>query len=181
MLTADPEIIVDDEITLKRFAHNIDELKYEMILKNHDHLLPWLPWADKYHQFEDMLNFTEDQIKAFDAGTLFGYDIFYHGELAGSIDIHDIAEDYHHCDLGYWLDQDFTGKGIMTRVAAKLTDYAFEHLGMHRVVIKAAPENNASVAVAERIGFEREALLKDEQFLDNRYYDTIVYVKFEEN
>ena len=180
MLTADPEIIVDDEIVLRRFAHNIDELKYDMILANHDHLLPWLPWADKYHQLEDMLNFTEDQIKAFDNGVLFGYDIFYHGELAGSIDIHAIDADYHHCDLGYWLDKEFTGNGIMTRVVNKLVDYAFDNLNMHRIVIKAAPENTASVAVAERTGFEREALLRDEQFLDNRYYDTVVYVKIKE-
>ena len=100
MLKADSEIIVDDEIILRRFTHEIDSKKYEMILANHDHLLPWLPWADMYHKFEDMLNFTEDQIRAFDAGKQFGYDVYYRGELAGSIDIHDIAEDDHHCDLG---------------------------------------------------------------------------------
>ena len=76
MLKAKAEIIVDNEITLKRFLHDVDGLKYEMILANHDHLLPWLPWADKYEKFEDMLNFTEDQIKEFDACRQFGYNIF---------------------------------------------------------------------------------------------------------
>ena len=177
MLKAKATINVDNEITLKRFAHNIDGIKYEMILANHDHLLPWLPWADKYSKFEDMLNFTEGQIKEFDAGKQFGYDIFYNGKLAGSIDIHDIAENNHHCDLGYWLDKKYTGKGIMTRVVQTLTDYAMKELKMHRVVIKAAPENNASVAVAERLGFTREAILRDEQYLVNRYYDSVVYAK----
>lgn len=179
MLKSDAEIIVDDEIVLRRFNHAVDGLKYDMIIANHDHLLPWLPWANAYEKFEDMLNFTEDQIKAFDDGKLFGYDIFYRGELAGSIDIHDIAEDYRHCDLGYWLDRDFTGKGIMTRTVAKLTDYCFDRLNMHRVVIKAAPENNASVAVAERLNFTREARLRDEQLLDGKWYDTFIYVKIQ--
>ena len=153
MLKAKAEIVVDNEITLKRFSHDVDGLKYEMILANHDHLLPWLPWADKYEKFEDMLNFTEDQIKEFDAGRQFGYNIFYFDELVGSIDIHAIAKDDHHCDLGYWLDKKYTGKGIMTRTVKVLTDYAMKDLKMHRVVIKAAPENNASVSVAERLSF----------------------------
>ena len=181
MLKADSEIIVDDEIILRRFTHEIDSKKYEMILTNHDHLLPWLPWADMYHKFEDMLNFTEDQIRAFDAGKQFGYDIYYRGELAGAIDIHDVAEDDHHCDLGYWLDQNFTGKGIMTSSVAKLTDYCFDKLNMHRVVIKAAPENNASVAVAERLNFTKEARHREDRLLGNRHYDTVVYVKINES
>ena len=180
MLKAKATINVDNEITLKRFAHNSDGIKYEMILANHDHLLPWLPWADKYSKFEDMLNFTEGQIKEFDAGKQFGYDIFYNGKLAGSIDIHDIAENNHHCDLGYWLDKKYTGKGIMTRSVAKLTDYCFNKLNMHRVVIKAAPENNTSVAVAERLNFTKEARHREDQLLGNRYYDTIVYIKINE-
>ena len=35
MLKADSEIIVDDEIILRRFTHEIDSKKYEMILANH--------------------------------------------------------------------------------------------------------------------------------------------------
>ena len=65
----------------------------------------------------------------------------------------------------------------MTRTVKVLTDYAMKDLKMHRVVIKAAPENNASVSVAERLSFTREALLHDEHYLINRYYDTVVYAK----
>ena len=36
---------------------------------------------------------------------------------------------------------------------------------MHRVAIRIAPENNASVAVAERLGFTREAVLREDQLL----------------
>lgn len=127
-----------------------------------------------------MLNFTEDQIKEFDAGRLFGYNIFYFGELVGAIDIHAISTDDHHCDLGYWLDQKYVGKGIMTRCVRVLTDYAMSDLKMHRVVIKTAPENNSSVAVAERLNFTREAILHDEQYLIDKYYDTVVYAKIKE-
>ena len=68
----------------------------------------------------------------------------------------------------------------MTRSVAKLTDYCFNKLNMHRVVIKAAPENNTSVAVAERLNFTKEARHREDQLLDNRYYDTIVYIKINE-
>ena len=177
MLKADPEIIVDDEIVLKRFSHDIDQIKYDSIVANHDHLLPWLPWADFYHNLSDMQKFTTGQIEDFDAGRIFGYDIFYKGNFAGSIDAHEVSEQHHYCYIGYWLDKKYTGKGIMTRSASALADYCFDKLGMHRVTIDAAPENEASVAVAKRLGFPFEARLKEEQCLGGKYYDTVMYTK----
>lgn len=180
MLQAKPEIRVDDEIILRRFDHSADDAKYHAIITNHDHLLPWLPWADYYHEPADMTKYTSEQIAEFDAGKQFGYDVFYHGQFAGSIDLHGISEANHHTDIGYWLDANYTGKGIMTRAVAALTDYAQNELGMHRVTICVAPENTASRAVAERLYFTKEAQLRDEQYLIDKFYDTIVYVKIKE-
>ena len=177
MIKADPEIIVDDDIIMKRFSHDADEAKYNAIINNREHLLPWLPWANFYKEPADMTRFTNSQIAEFDKGTTLGYDIFYKGEFAGSIDAHDISAENHYCYIGYWLDKKYTGKGIMTRCANALADYCSDKLKMHRITIDAAPENEASVAVAKRLGFPFEATLKEEQFLDGKYYDTVMYTR----
>lgn len=177
MIKAKPEIIVDDDITLKRFSHDDDQQKYDLIIKNREHLLPWLQWAKFYHDISDMVNFTESQIAAFDAGTTLGYNIFYQNELVGSIDVHEISEANHYGYIGYWLDKDHTGKGIMTRAASTLADYCIHELNYHRISIDAAPENEASVGVAKRLGFAYEATLNEEQLLDDKWYDTVIYTK----
>lgn len=180
MLQAKSEIRVDDDIVLRRFDHAADDAKYSAIITNHDHLLPWLPWANFYHEPADMTKYTESQIAEFDAGQQFGYDIFYQDKFAGSLDLHGISETNFHADIGYWLDKACTGKGIMTRAVAAITQYAFDELNMHRITISVAPENVASRSVAERLNFTKEAQLKDEQFLIDKFYDTIVYAKIKE-
>lgn len=176
-IQAKATIEVDGQIVLKRFSHDADQAKYDAIIRNREHLLPWLPWAHFYKEFKEMPEFTESQIKCFDEGTAFGYDIFYEGKFAGSADYIHFSEADKSIEIGYWLDKDYTGKGIVTRAVAKMVEYAFAELGMHRVVIQAASKNKASCRVAERLDFVHEGTQRESQYLDGEYYDTEIYSK----
>lgn len=173
------EIKVDDEIIMRRISHEYDQDRFDTIVASHDHLLPWMPWAHFYENtgIEAMTEFCNGQIEAFDKGATLGYDIIYNGKFVGAIDIHNLDGENRHCEIGYWLGKDNTGHGIATRCAAKIAEYAFEALDMHRVVIRAAVGNDASNKVAERLGFPKEATLIEEQRLDGKFYDTNVYAK----
>ena len=171
------EIKVDEQIVLKRFSHNADQAKYDTIINSREHLLPWLPWAHFYKEFKEMPEFTESQIKCFDEGSVLGYDIFYEGKFAGSIDLHNLSAENRSCEIGYWLGKDYIGRGIATRAANKITEYAFSEIDMHRVMIRAASKNEASCKVAERLNFEHEGTLREDERLDDVYYDTEVYAK----
>jgi RimJ/RimL family protein N-acetyltransferase len=54
--------------------------------------------------------------------------------------------------LGYWVLSHARGRGIATTAAGALADWAFEHLGLDRVVIDREPGNLASARVAEKLG-----------------------------
>ncbi len=180
MLHADAFIEVDQDITLRRLSRENAQEKFDLIVKNHDHLLPWLPWADFYHSIDDMYQYTDSQIKDFDNGKEFSYDIYYKDQLVGSVGIHDISEDNNRCELGYWLDQDATGKGIMTKAVAKITDYALHDIKFDRVAILAAVENEASIAVARRLNFTEEGILHSYITLPDRQHDVIAFSKTKE-
>ena len=167
MLHADAFIEVDQDITLRRLSRENAQEKFDLIVKNHDHLLPWLPWADFYHSIDDMYQYTDSQIKDFDDGKEFSYDIYYKDQLVGSVGIHDISEDNNRCELGYWLDQDATGKGIMTKAVAKITDYALHDIKFDRVAILAAVENEALRAENMRSRYETLKNQLDPHFLFN--------------
>ena len=173
------EIKVDDEIVMRRMSHDYDQQRYNAIVSSLDHLLPWMQWAHFYENssIDAMVKFADTQIEAFDKGAVLGYDIIYKGEFAGAIDLHDLSAENRRCEIGYWLNKAFTGKGIVTRATEKITEYAFNEIDMHRVVLKAASKNTASCAVAERLNFPFEGVLRDNELLDGEYYDTNVYAK----
>ncbi len=171
------EIVVDETITLRRFSHEYNQQRYDAIITSRKQLLPWLSWAHFYQTFDEMPKFIDGQIEAFDKGAVLGYDIIHKGEFVGAIDLHNLSAENRSCEIGYWLGKEFTGKGIMTRCAAKLTEYAFNEIDMHRVVIRAADKNTASWSVAERLDFVYEGTLRDAELLDGVFYGTKVYSK----
>ena len=171
------EIKVGDGIAMRRMSHDYDQQRYDAIISSREHLLPWMPWAHFYQNFDEMPKFIDTQIEAFDKGAILGYDIIYNGIFVGAIDLHNLSAEHRRCEIGYWLDQKYTGKGIASRRAAKITEYAFNKIDIHRVIIQAATQNKASCAVAERLDFTFEGTLRDNELLDSRYYDTNVYAK----
>jgi ribosomal-protein-alanine N-acetyltransferase len=60
--------------------------------------------------------------------------------------------------LGYWVDQDRAGRGIVPTAVALATDHCFRELGLHRMEINIRPENAASLRVVEKLGFRDEGL-----------------------
>ncbi|MBR0133968.1 GNAT family N-acetyltransferase [Candidatus Saccharibacteria bacterium] len=177
MIHADAFIEVDKDITLRRLSRENAQEKFDLIIANHDHLLPWLPWADFYHEIDDMYNYTDSEIEKFDNGIAFSYDIYYKDQLAGSIDFNNVSEENHRVELGYWLGEEFTGKGIVTRAAAAMTKYALEKLNINRVAILACTDNTASVNVAKRLNFTEEGTLRGYLELPDGVHDVIVYSK----
>lgn len=55
-------------------------------------------------------------------------------------------------EIGYWAHPDARGRGVTTRAMARLVDYAFEDLGVRRVMAGAAVDNTASRHVIEASG-----------------------------
>ncbi|WP_435744390.1 GNAT family N-acetyltransferase [Nocardioides sp. SYSU DS0663] len=54
--------------------------------------------------------------------------------------------------VGYWLDRDFAGRGVMPRAVALTIDHCFTAAGLHRIEIAIRPENSNSLRVVEKLG-----------------------------
>lgn len=59
-------------------------------------------------------------------------------------------------ELGYRFAPEYWGRGLGTEAARAVRDYAFEHLGMARLISMIEPENSASIRVAEKVGMAHE-------------------------
>lgn len=77
--------------------------------------------------------------------------------------------------VGYWLSEEFQGKGIVLRSVEKLVDYCFTELLLNRIEIKCGTKNYKSQAIAEKIGFQKEGIIREGEFLHNAFSDLFCY------
>ena len=79
-------------------------------------------------------------------------------------------------EVGYWIHKDWQGNGYATETANALTRYAFQALGARKVLITHDEGNEASKAVIQKLGFEKEGINKLGTLLPNgRQVDNHIY------
>lgn len=148
---------------------------YALVDRNRPHLRRWLPWVDTSHSAEDTLRFLLSVEEGRRQRRTIGYRILEHGALRGIVGAHDIDEKEGHAAIGYWLAEDAAGRGLMTRAVRLLLAVLFEELRLERVEIRCAVGNRPSCAVAERLGFQFEGILRRAQRLQEEFADMRVY------
>jgi ribosomal-protein-serine acetyltransferase len=78
-------------------------------------------------------------------------------------------------EVGYWLDADFVGRGLVTRAVTAVLDHAFGPLGLDRVGLQTVADNTRSRNVAERLGFTQEGVLREYAAFPDERRDLVVY------
>ena len=103
------------------------------------------------------------------------YSVSSDGDIIGTIGLNSIDYENRSCGVGYWVSEEFAGKGIATRCCSRLIDHCFNDLNLHRFVLEAAIENIASCRVAEKLGLRLEGVIKDREWLYDRFLDANLY------
>jgi ribosomal-protein-serine acetyltransferase len=78
-------------------------------------------------------------------------------------------------DIGYWIDRDYEGRGIVSRAARALVSTTFDELGLTKVELRTSVANARSRALAERLGFSFEGILPGALQFANRADDVALY------
>ena len=97
------------------------------------------------------------------------------GEAVGCIGLSDIEG--HKAAVGYWLAEEYWGRGIMTGALKLTTRYALGDMGLRRLYATVFLFNKASMRVLEKCGYRREGILRKETEKDGRLYDMALYAK----
>ena len=78
-------------------------------------------------------------------------------------------------EVGYWLGEDYWGRGIASEAVALLVDYVFRETGIIRLFASVYEYNPASMKVLEKVGFTRQAILRDAAIKNGRVIDMYYY------
>lgn len=168
---------INDQLQLRTFTIDEAEALFQLTMASKPYLREWLGWLDYIETVDDSRQNIEGRIKGLleTGGYPKSFAIVYQGELAGTIGFNDINRGIKCGTVGYWLGQDFQGKGIMSQALETLIEYGFRDLGLNKIEIRVATGNVKSRALPEGLGFKQEGVLRDAEWLYDRYVDHVVY------
>ncbi len=112
--------------------------------------------------------------------TCFAIDV--DGEVIGAIGII-LGSDIQRvtAEIGYWLGENYWGKGIASEAVKQTTDYVFANFPeLIRLWAAVYEHNKPSMRVLEKAGFEFEGIRKKGAIKNGVLIDEYVYVKFRE-
>ena len=165
MPTRPPErIAVDGAVIVRHRPHHAEALA-AAIGASLAELRPWMPWADDEAATAE---FQRTRLTDGEAVWDQGEDCTYlvvdptETEVLGGTGLHR-RQGPGTIEIGYWLRTDQTGKGLMTRVAAALTEAGLALDDVDEVQIRCDVGNFASAAIPRRLGYELREVVDRER------------------
>ncbi|MDA2923048.1 GNAT family N-acetyltransferase [Acidobacteria bacterium AH-259-L09] len=169
------QCVLDDGAELRLLSEEHAETLLALIKENHAYLREWLPWVDGVTAVDDVRTFIRNALQQFADGRGFHAGIWFKNELVGVIGFHDINWTHKATSIGYWLVEDFQGRGLMTKACRALVEHALTDLGVYRVEIRCATANKKSRAIPERLGFTLEGVARQSEWLSDHFVDQAIY------
>jgi ribosomal-protein-alanine N-acetyltransferase len=155
------------------------------VAANRAHTEPWEPIRTEAHysragQAETLRHDTE----AWEIGTGYAFAVLDReagDRIIGRIALGNVVFGaWRNATLGYWVAADAGGRGHATSAAGLVCEFAFEHVGLHRVQPAVIPRNIRSVRVVQKAGFRLEGRALRYLCINGRWEDHDLYAMTEE-
>ena len=109
-------------------------------------------------------------------GSGFGFGIFRDEVFCGEVTLSSVQRGpFQNASIGYWIDREYAGLGLVPEAVVVVLRFAFESLGLHRVEISIIPRNGPSRRVVEKLGLRNEGVAERFLEIDGRWEDHIRY------
>ncbi len=157
-----PVTLSEGEVTLRPLRHGDAARWREVRRRNAQWLQEWeatLPHeaaaeGDSIPTFGMMVRRLRREARQ---GRTLPWVLGYQGRLAGQVTVGGISWGSLRAGyIGYWIDREVAGRGIMPTAVAMACDHCFDVLRLHRIEVNIRPENAASLRVVEKLGLRRE-------------------------
>lgn len=145
--------------------------------KVQDNLRDGLPYPYTEQDGTDYLSF----ILSADENEIFAFAITVDGAVIGSISVS--RQDNIHrqtAELGYYIAEEYWGKGITTEAVKQICDYVFSMSDIIRIYAEPFAYNTASCRVLEKSGFQYEGTLRKNAVKNGKVLDMKIYSKIRE-
>jgi ribosomal-protein-serine acetyltransferase len=170
-------MIIEVDANIKLVLNTKDHANdlFEAMDHSRIHLSKFLPWVNFIKSSTDFIDFLKESELNAQRKIEFAFLIYLNEMPVGRIGIYYIDYVNKVGAIGYWLSENVTGKGIITKSCIKLLDFGFNTLKLNRIEIKAATDNYKSQCIPEKLNFTKEGIIRQAELLDNTYIDLVLY------
>lgn len=175
------------KITTKRMTlQMIDDTYTDQVLaftvRNKTYLEEWEPLrTGDFYAYSVQQEILQDEAAKNQEGSLCKFWLFRDGRIIGSVALSNIVRGvFQSCHLGYKIDEQEQGKGLMTEAVEAVVDHAFHELHLHRIEANIMPRNQASLRVVQKLGFQNEGISSKYLKINGKWEDHIHMVLLNE-
>jgi ribosomal-protein-serine acetyltransferase len=167
-------ILETDRLVLQKFSRRDAGTLDDAIRASLPDLNQWLPWARMDYGPADTAAFLRESALAWKEDRAWDYSVRHRSDPhrhLGNISFWTVSRLGKIVEIGYWVRSDETSRGYCTEAVERILAEAFDHLGYHKAVLRIAVGNTASDRVAEKLGFTREGVLREELLIRGNWVD----------
>lgn len=139
-----------------------------------DNLRDGLPYPYTEQDARDYIS----AMLAADENDTFAYSVTADGKVIGSISAFRQANIHRQtAELGYYIAEEYWGKGSMTEAVRQLCDHVFAHTDIMRIYAEPFAHNTGSCRVLEKAGFKCEGTLRGNAVKNGKVLDMKIYAR----
>lgn len=150
---------------IDRIENILPEEFYKLIEKNKNHIGKTFPvtlaHSDSLEKAQNFISESLEKEKKKEGFHFYARDI-QTNNLIGYLCVKTIDYRISKCEFGYFIDEDYQGKGITSQMVSNALDFSFNELMLNKVFICTSEINIASQKVALKHNFKQEGILRDE-------------------
>lgn len=169
------KIQLSETIDLEPIDDRHAEPTFDLIDRNRAHLKTFLTWVDYMQSVDNFRSFINGAKQRMADKQEVSFMIFHEGKVAGRIGLYYLDHQNKIANIGYWLGKEFEGKGLVTQACQEIIRLGFTELGLNRIEVKCATGNVKSQAIPERLGFTKEGVLRQAEFVNGQFHDLNIY------
>lgn len=158
-------IEIREDVFLKELEIEDAEHIFKAIDSQREYLGKWLPFVEFTKSVKDSLDYVNSVVTMPEECKEYQFSVFCGGDFAGLAGFKGTDRLNRKSEVGYWLREEFQGRGIITDSLRSLIKFGFSELNLNRIQIKCAPDNVKSNNIPKRLGFSFEGVERDSEFV----------------
>jgi len=158
-----PDELRGERVLVRPYRLEDAEALRAAVDESRKHVRPWLPFADAHRTVEESRDWIARQMAGWLLREDFAMSVWEiaSGRYLGGVGLHARDWDIRYFEIGYWLRASAEGHGYISEAVRLVMALAANDLAANRLEIRCDARNARSAAVAERLGFAREAELRN--------------------
>jgi len=172
---------IDESLKLKLLEVSDAEVFFHLMNSNRNYLERFMPRINETKSIDDAKNVIGVFFNQLKNNNGFRAGVYYKDKMVGVVGLKYIDWTNKKTEVMYWIDKDYSGKGISTKCVRKILELSFRQYELNKVTLKSSTMNIGSKRIAEKCGFELEGISKEDEYLSEGFSDTCIYSLLKKN